>query len=319
MKKKRTFDNIRLGIFVMAGLVFLVLSLYMIGRNRNLFGSTFSISTRFKNVNGLVPGNNVRFSGIDVGTVASISVDTDTTVLVFMVIDIKLKNYIKKNAIASIGTDGIVGNRIINITAGRGESAPVTDDDIIESKLPVETDEMLRTLQKTNSNIASITHNLKEVSARLNGSTSLWNLLADTVMANDLQATSKHVRQAGLNTQNATAEAAQLISKLKNGEGIAQSLFVDTSLNNTLRRSIINIRSTSENLNKAAIDIGELSSQLKNGKGTIGLLLSDSGASNEMARSINNIEQGTQKFNENMEALKKNFLFRKYYKKRNKK
>lgn len=319
MKKKRTSDNIKLGIFVTAGVVFLVFSLYMIGKNRNLFGSTFSISTRFKNINGLVRGNNVRFSGIDVGTVESVTVETDSTVLVKMVIDLELKKHIKKNAVASIGTDGIVGNRLINISAMRGNSVPVNDGDVISSRLPVETDEMLRTLQTTNTNIAAISHNLLEVSERLNGSSSLWNLLADTLMADDLHAASRYLRQAGLNTQNATAGASVLISKLSDGNGMINSVFADTSLSNSLKKSMSNIHTTSEDLKKASSGILNVTSDLKHGKGTIGLLLSDSVASIEMARSISNIEQGTKRFNENMEAMRKNFLFRKYFKKQNKK
>ncbi len=61
--------NIRLGIFVIAGLAFLITVLYMVGEKRSLFGSTIKISAQFYNVNGLMAGNNVRFSGVNVGTV----------------------------------------------------------------------------------------------------------------------------------------------------------------------------------------------------------------------------------------------------------
>ncbi len=163
-------NNVKLGIFVMAGVIFLLFSLYMIGRNRNMFSSTFTVSAYFRNINGLVPGNNVRFSGIDVGTVKSITIENDTSVRVSMVIDEEMHPYIKKNAIVAIGTDGLVGNKLVNITSRPGSAEQIEDGGVIESRLSVETEEILRTLQTTNGNIAVITDNLKEVSVRLNRS-----------------------------------------------------------------------------------------------------------------------------------------------------
>src|SRR5688572_26988815 len=120
--KKRAVNNIKLGLFVLAGLAFLILLLYMIGRNKNLFGSTFSIKTRFANVQGLVSGNNVRYAGIEIGTVKKIYIINDTLVEVLMVVDDDMRSIIRVNAMASIGSDGLMGNKVINISAGHGEA-----------------------------------------------------------------------------------------------------------------------------------------------------------------------------------------------------
>ncbi|HCW09116.1 MAG TPA: MCE family protein, partial [Cytophagales bacterium] len=93
--KSRAIDNFKLGIFVTSGILFLIFSLYMIGRNKNLFSSTFNISANFNNVNGLAPGNNVRFAGIDVGTVGRIEIMSDTLVRVTMVLEKDVKKFIK--------------------------------------------------------------------------------------------------------------------------------------------------------------------------------------------------------------------------------
>src|SRR5689334_12869651 len=108
MSKELT-RNIRLGIFVLAGTVFIIVMLYLIGSKQNLFGSTFRISAQFYTVNGLMEGNNVRFAGIDVGTVEKVEIISDSTVNVVMLIEEKIRPYIKKNAIASVGTDGLMG------------------------------------------------------------------------------------------------------------------------------------------------------------------------------------------------------------------
>ena len=70
--------NIKVGVFVLIGTGLLIIALYLIGTKQNLFGSTFELQAKFKNINGLMPGNNVRFTGIDVGTIKSITIITIT-------------------------------------------------------------------------------------------------------------------------------------------------------------------------------------------------------------------------------------------------
>ena len=77
---KKSKDYIKLGVFVIAGLASLIILLYMIGKNRNLFDKTITVQTRFENVHGLMIGNNVRFAGIDVGTVKDIEIVNDSCI-----------------------------------------------------------------------------------------------------------------------------------------------------------------------------------------------------------------------------------------------
>ncbi|MFM7902274.1 MAG: MlaD family protein [Bacteroidota bacterium] len=137
---KTTPSNIRLGLFVTIGTLVLVVALYLIGSNQSMFGSTIRISAQFYNVNGLMQGNNVRYAGIDIGTVDKIKIENDSSVTVYMLIEKKHSQYIKKNALAAIGTDGLMGNKLVNINPGRGSSEPVVDGDMIASLKPVETD-----------------------------------------------------------------------------------------------------------------------------------------------------------------------------------
>src|SRR5574343_447179 len=114
MNKK--WSNTRLGIFVLVALSILIAGLYLIGKDTNLFSRNYSLRSRFSNPGGLVKGNNVRYAGIQVGTVKKITLLNDTTIEVLMYIDEDMKAYIHKDDIASLGTDGLVGNRLINIT-----------------------------------------------------------------------------------------------------------------------------------------------------------------------------------------------------------
>jgi phospholipid/cholesterol/gamma-HCH transport system substrate-binding protein len=117
--------NLKLGIFTMGGLLFIVFMLYMIGSSRNMFSSNFEISARFRSVNGLMAGNNVRLSGIDVGTIRRIDFINDTSVQVVMVIEKKVRPFIKKNSLASVGTDGLIGSKLININSVSAQALPV--------------------------------------------------------------------------------------------------------------------------------------------------------------------------------------------------
>jgi phospholipid/cholesterol/gamma-HCH transport system substrate-binding protein len=313
--KNKKINNAKVGMMVLAGLLFLIFTLYMIGKNRNLFGSTFTITAVLNNVNGLVPGNNVRFKGMDVGTVKSITVANDTAIYVTMTIDEKMKPYIKQNAIATIGTDGLMGNKLININSDSGPSLPIQQGDVIQSRKPVETDEMLRTLNTTNNNIEQITHNLYEISVKLNSSESLWTLLSDTVITKNLKKAVVDFKQAGANTADVTATAKNLIQKLNNGNGLAYKLFTDTTLSTQLTSSLEQIEQASNQTSLIMRDLKTVVDDMKKGDGTAGLMLTDTLLRQSLFKSAINIEQGTDRFNQNMEALKSNFLFRKHFKK----
>ena len=132
MKQKTNIQKLKLGVFIIVGTLLFVLAIYTIGQKQNLFSNSFILKTQFNNINGLQKGNNVRFSGIEIGTVSSIKMLNDSTIIVEMNIEEKITTHIKKNAIASIGTDGIVGNVLINIFPRNGVTFPIENGDIIE-------------------------------------------------------------------------------------------------------------------------------------------------------------------------------------------
>src|SRR5436190_18097785 len=129
MNKDAT-KHLKLGIFVATGTTLLIIGLYLIGSKRSAFSSTIRVSAIFYNVNGLLPGNNVRYAGIDIGTVDKVVIDNDSTVHVFMLIEKKVKDHIKKNAIASIGTEGLMGNKLVSIAAAVAAAPPVEEGDV---------------------------------------------------------------------------------------------------------------------------------------------------------------------------------------------
>jgi phospholipid/cholesterol/gamma-HCH transport system substrate-binding protein len=313
--KNKGLENIKVGTLVIAGLLFLIFTLYMIGKNRSLLGKTFVITAMVHNVNGLMPGNNVRFKGIDVGTVKSIEVTNDTLINVIMMIDDKMQPFIKKNAIATIGSDGLMGNKIININSSPEFAPTIEEGDVIQSRRPVETDEMLRTLSTSNNNIEKITDNLYEISTKLNKSESLWNLLSDSIISHDLKLAVSDLRRAAGNTAELTATARNVAKRLEGGDGIAYKLFTDSTLSVQLATSLDKIEQASNKTSVIMNDLESVVREMKRGEGTAGLILTDSALRQSLYNSAVNIQQGTERFNKNMEAMKAHFLFKKGYKK----
>ncbi|HZX58578.1 MAG TPA: MlaD family protein [Mucilaginibacter sp.] len=315
---KQAENNIRLGGFVFAGLLALIFTLYMIGRNRNLFGSNFELKARFSNVSGLVEGGNVLFSGIQAGTVKSIVIQDDTTIEVFMLIDKKIKPFIHKNAVAAIGTQGLIGDKIINISPGRGASPNVADDDEIATKRIVNTDEMLETLSKTNNNMADISEGLKNTVLKVNSS-SIWSLINDSTLKRSIQSTLNNIDQASINAREMARGLNDLVAGIKNGKGSVGILLKDTTFAGNLNDAALKIKSASDNANNLTIQLNqivkEVNRDLKKGKGSIALMLKDSVTARNLSISMENVRKGTDGFNQNMEALKHNFLLRGYFKK----
>jgi phospholipid/cholesterol/gamma-HCH transport system substrate-binding protein len=318
--KNETLNNIKLGIFVFAGLCFLILLFYMIGKNKNIWGSNFVIHARFENVQGLKPGNNVRFAGIDIGTVDKVFIINDTTIEVIMNIEDKLKGLIKKNTTANVITDGLVGNKIVNLVASRVKADPLSESDILNSKRPVDTDEMLRTLFKTNNDIATIVIDLKNTLNRINHSEALWEILNDKNMVTDVKSSFAHINQTSIKLNNISSEVNELVLNVKKGNGNLGKLFNDTALYSSLRNTTNIIGNAGKEFGLLTIDfkssIKAIEFETLNGNGLINTLLKDSITRNQLKESTKNMQEGTERINEILDATKHSFLFRNYFKTR---
>ncbi|MBS1532264.1 MAG: MCE family protein [Bacteroidetes bacterium] len=310
-------NNIKLGAFVLTGLLALIFTLYMIGQNRSLFGSNFELRARFPNVNGLIEGNNVLFSGIQAGTVKKIDILNDTSIEVVMRIDSKIKPFIQKNAHASIGTQGLMGDKVVNITPGKGRAVGIEDHDLIAAKKMVSTDDMLETLSRTNDNIADISGSLKNTVSQLDKSAA-WDLINDKALKQSIRATLKNIEQTSDNARLMAQGLDDLVAGVKQGKGNIGRLLKDTTLAGNLNEAVNKIRLASDNASQVTEQLNQMVTELNNdlhkGKGVVKLLLNDSVTAKNLSKSMENIRKGTDGFNQNMEALKHNFLLRGYFK-----
>ena len=321
--ENRAINNIKLGAFVSGGLLFLVVLLYMIGANRSLFGATYILKARFENVQGLVSGNNVRFSGIQAGTVKNIQILNDTVIEVVMIVDKKMQAIIRTNALVSIGTDGLVGNKVVNMVPSKVSAPLAKEGAILLVKRAVSTDEMLQTLYTTNNDIAVIAANLKMTVQRINTSTAIWTLLSDPYIPNDLKLSIAKIREATSKAASITNNLDEMIVEVKNGKGLLGMILTDDTLANNFGNVVLKINSVGEQLDTLSGEIRGLvnnfNQDLNKGKGPFNTLLRDSMLSIKLSNSLDNIQQGTDGFNQNMAAIKHSFLLRGYFKKMRKK
>lgn len=311
-----TNEKLKLGVFVITGLLLFIVAIYLIGERQNMFSKTFTISANFNNVNGLMQGNNVRYSGINVGTVKAISMLNDSTINVIMVIEEKMVQHIKKDAIATIGTDGLVGNMIVNIIPGNGNTTVVSQGDIIKSYTKIGTADMLNTLNVTNENAALLTAKLLDITNSItNGDGTISMLINDPEMANSLKETIFNLKYASIEANKTIREVNTLVESIDLNESVAGVLLKDSIQAEQVKNSIANLNESSQDIKKVIKNLDEVLLNIKDGKGAFNYLSNDEEFVKNLEETIKNINEGTDKFNQNMEALKHSFLTRRYFRK----
>jgi phospholipid/cholesterol/gamma-HCH transport system substrate-binding protein len=219
--KTTSAQKTKIGAFTFVGLLVLVLAIFFIGNRKNLFSSTFNVYGTFKNVNGLQVGNNVRFAGINVGVVQAINIVTDSAARVDITLNSDVKKFIKKDSKLSIGSDGLMGDKLVVIAPGGITSTqPVQNGDQLASLNPIDVDKIIAKLTKVIDNAASLTGGLSDIVAKVNnGQGSIGKLLNNDDLSKNLNAT---VKQAQTTMQNVHKTTTTLNTDLK----AAQSNFL---------------------------------------------------------------------------------------------
>lgn len=314
--KEQSINRAKLGAFVIGALTCIIMGLYYIGSKKNIFHTTITVSAAFKNVGGLMPGNNVRFNGINVGTVSKIYAIADTSIKVEFTIDEESTQFISKNSMISISTDGMLGNKLINVTPGTREVKTIENGDVMQTIEMLQIDNALRTLTTTGENLKVITDNLKSVSIKFNDNNSIWHLLSDSTLAQNVRNVIVRFQKTSDNTALITGDLSQIVKNIQAGKGSVGALLTDTTFSKKLNQTIVNFESISDSIAIITGNFKGISEKLQNGNGTIGALLTDTTFVNNLNRGMENIKSGAGNFNENMEALKHTWPLKKYFKKK---
>ena len=311
-------QNIKLGAFVLGGITLFLVALFYLGTEGNIFNKTFSVSAIFKNVEGLKEGDNVWLSGVKIGTVKAVRIFSEGKVIVTLSLKDKQNQFIRKDATAYIGSDGLVGNKIVVIRPG-SNAAIIHDNDTINSLSPTDTQELINLAKEVGVNARSVTDDLKTISERLNsGEGILGELLHEGPVSADIRATLASLRTSSENANALTRNARDLITEVKDGEGLFTKLLNDTTYAEKFDSTITNIALAGENARKISEELREVIKKMNNNDNALGVLLADTVVAAQLKTTLENAQSASLKLDENMEALQHNFLFKGYFRRQKK-
>lgn len=318
---KRT---VKVGIFTFAGLIIFAIAILVLGGQRKSFMQSVQVKAMFQDVGGLSKGNNIWFSGVKVGTIKSITFKGHDRIEVLMNIEKSARPYIHKDVKAKVSTDGLVGNKIIALNGGTDQAPPIEDGDVLAVATSISTDELMNTLQVNNKNLVDITGNLKEITKNMvAGQGTLGKLLKDSSVYDQLNSTLAVLNKTAANTQRLTEGLADYSAKLQTKGTLANDLVSDTVVFSRLRGTATNLQQVSQDANEVVVNLKNASAginqQLKSDQTPAGVLLNDAETASNLKQTIRNLESSTGRLNENLEALKHNFLFRGYFRRQEKK
>lgn len=314
MKYSPHKKEIIVGVFVLIGLIFLVLGILVIGNLNETFKRKIGIVALFDDVSGLQVGNNVWFSGVKVGSISNLQFYAETMVKVEMNIDVKSVPFIHKDALVKLGTDGLIGNKILIIYDGNPEVRSVQPGDTLRVEKTFSSEDMINTLQANNQNLLAITGDLKVISSQIaKGEGTIGKLLNDETVYSHLDAATVSLQQAASQAQHLIGSLSTFSEGLNKKGTLANDLTTDTVVFNSLKASALHLQQMADTANIFINNLKEVSS---NSQTSIGVLLHDEEAGAHLKQTIKNLETSSQKLDENMEAAQHNFLLRGFFRKK---
>jgi phospholipid/cholesterol/gamma-HCH transport system substrate-binding protein len=331
-----------MGIFISAGVLIFIIAIYLIGAKQNMFGINVKVSTVFMDVKGLRQGATVRFTGIDVGAVSNLEIMSDSTVLVEMAIEQKVTPFIKKNSIATIGTQGLMGNKLIVLLPGSPDESSIAQGDTLPSLAAIETDDILKEIYVSSERISEVSGNLVDITDKINrgegifgkiftdtsfaynlsrtsqnlaelsnmvnrGEGFVGKLLADTSFSGELDSAAHYISEISRNLESVTG-------KLDKGEGILGRMFTDTLVAQNLYNSSLSLNETTGNLEKITGNLIGFSETLNTGEGAVQKMLVDSVFADSLDIVLRNLNETLIEVRKASEAVQRSGMIRMFSK-----
>ena len=215
----------RLGAFIVATLAVLAAGVFIIGGQEYLFRSTYQLKAQFDNVAGLAVGADVEVGGVHSGNVHSIKLPhkPGDKVIVVMDLDRSTKEIIKRDSVAAIETEGVLGDQFVAISFGSAGQAEVEDGETIQSVPPLElgallakANALLDSSQQAIVNTTSATAHLNSVSAKIDsGQGTVGALVNDRQVYNNLEQTTTSLHDTMLQAQTGVTDFQENMEALK--------------------------------------------------------------------------------------------------------
>jgi phospholipid/cholesterol/gamma-HCH transport system substrate-binding protein len=307
------------GLFIAVGLVIFVVGIFTVGNQQKSFSNGLHLKARFDNVSGLMKGNNVWFSGVKVGTIKAISFTGINQVDVEFNVDQAIQKYIHKDAVAAISSEGFIGNKIITIDGGSPTSPIIETGDMLNAKGMMSTDEIMKTFQKNNENLLSITNDFKVLSKNMvEGKGLAGTLLADSNLAMKFRAVVQNLQSTTSRTAVMADELSRFGNKMNTKGGLADKMLTDTAVFAKLQQSANQLQEATAKAGTLTDNLNKASNKLNTNDNAIGVLLNDQPTANQLKSTLNQLHESSVKLNDDLEAVQHNFLLRGFFKNREK-
>lgn len=317
MDRSENRKAIIVGIFLALGLVVFVVGVLTLGGSQKTFSKNIHITAVFDDVAGLKKGNNVWFSGVKVGTISDVAFIGPSQVKVKMSIDEASQPYIHQNAGVHIGSDGLIGNKIIVIDGGSPQAPVIQDGNALQvEKLP-STDDIMKTLQDNNKNLLAITADFKQLSHQiLQGKGTVGALLADSTMGVQLRNSMKNLEATTRTAARMAVALNSFANKMNTKGGLADELLTDTVTFNRIKGAVTQLQNAAANANTLVETLNTTSKKLTTTDNAIGVLLNDQKGADQVRTTLNYLQQSSIKLNDDLEAAQHNFLLKGFFKKK---
>jgi phospholipid/cholesterol/gamma-HCH transport system substrate-binding protein len=297
MEPKKS-KKIAVALFIISGFALFIIAIFIIGGKENLFTPTFRLQSYFETVSGLKNGSSVRFNGISVGKVDAIEIQANDKVLVTMTLEKSVQEYIKKDSKATVSSEGLVGNKVVEITSGSAGAPHVQDNEMLVSEKPIEVQDIMVGLKESSENASNITKDLQEITMKVNtGHGTLGQLVNNDTLYRSVDSTFRSF-------SNYSGQLSVVFGKINTSVDYVTS----------------DIQKLSGQLNEISADIAEIVRKMNSSESIVGTLLTDTTFAHNLKAvmqnanmTTKNLETGSFSFAQNMEALKHNFLFKGYF------
>ena len=312
--------RVAVAAFVILGTILFGVGLFLIGDQHKAFSHRMTLYTDLANVNGLIAGAHVRVSGYDAGQITHIDIPNQPSgkFRLKLQIDDKLKTLIRSDSIVTVETDGLVGDKFLLVHSGTDSASPVGDGAILPGKEPVE---LSAILQKVSGTVDQANATLGDVRGRLDGTLDaithtvnntngivtsvregrgpIGALLTDQQITDNLKGTMANTRQATAKLEGVSDQASQMITELQSRDLVGKA-----------DESMVNIRDASAQIDQSTQQLNTTLSQ------ALGPDTSGRTAGEDLQGTFANVNVATSNMADDTEALKHEFFFRGFFKKR---
>lgn len=316
MKKNDRKRLLWVGAFLLVGLLIMVTAIFVLGGKESKFAKYVTLNAVFENIEGLKPGNNIWLSGMKIGTVKELRFVRGNHILLTLRIEDAYSHLIKKDCVAKIGTDGLIGNKIVFIEGGSEEATVVSNHDTLSTEPNVDMSHLVANLQSNSENLTAIMENLKLITDNVvNEKGLLGSMVSNNSMNQELKTMLRSSQEVVKGIQTSTNNLHQFTAQLNNKNSSLNRIITDTDMYGSINGSVAQIEDAAVKINKASTTIDITADKFYEKDNVIGLIVNDKKAAADLKTTIQNTKQSSEKLDDNMEALRYNYFFRKGFKK----